>query len=126
MELTTNNDMEQNRYKFRAWDGEHMISPDYITRDGKGHWIENSIPSTSSVLMQFTGLTDKNGVEVFEGDQLFICAGYSSAVEFQDGMFVSVYKHPEDGETIPLIDAIGKDTYVIGNIHQQPNLIDKV
>jgi hypothetical protein len=31
-------------------------------------------------------------------------------------MFVSVYSHHEDGETIPLLDAIGKDTVVIGDV----------
>jgi hypothetical protein len=65
---------------------------------------------------QFTGLNDNKNKEIYEGDQLFICAGYSSTVEFQDGMFVSVYKHPEDGETIPLLDVIGKDTIVIGDV----------
>lgn len=65
---------------------------------------------------QSTGVKDKNGTDIFEGDQLHICNGYSSTVEFQDGMFVSVYKHPEDGEAIPLLDAVGKDTVVIGNV----------
>lgn len=54
--------------KFRAWNGEEMISPDYITRDGYGYWKENSIPTTSKELMQYTGLKDKNGKEIYEGD----------------------------------------------------------
>lgn len=53
--------------KFRCWNGEQMVSPDYITRDeqlgGK------KIPFLSSTtLLQFTGLLDKNGKEIYEGD----------------------------------------------------------
>ncbi len=64
-------------------------------------------------ISEFTGLFDSVKKEIYEHDQLYVCAGYTSWVEFQDGMFVSVYKHPEDGETLPLIDVIGKETVAI-------------
>jgi uncharacterized phage protein (TIGR01671 family) len=54
--------------KFRAWDGEKMVSPDYIDRKGVAHWKENSIPTYSNNVMQFTGLEDKNGTPIYEGD----------------------------------------------------------
>lgn len=54
--------------KFRVWNSEGMISPDYIDREGKAHWKENSIPEISNKVMQYTGLRDKKGVEIYEGD----------------------------------------------------------
>ena len=54
--------------KVRVWNGEAMISPDYIDRNGVAHWKENSIPESSKDTLLFTGLLDKNGKEIFEGD----------------------------------------------------------
>lgn len=54
--------------KFRAWDGEQMIYPDYIDRNGVAWWKENSIPTNSKLVMQYTGRKDKNGVVIYEGD----------------------------------------------------------
>jgi len=84
------------------------------TGQGK-HWhIETpAYKVDSETVGQWSGLIDSKGVKIFEGDQLFVCAGYSSFVKFEDGMFVSVYSHPEDGETLPLSEVIGKDTEVI-------------
>jgi hypothetical protein len=54
--------------KFRAWNGGEMISPDFVNREGDAYWQENSITQISKELMQFTGLLDKQGREIYEGD----------------------------------------------------------
>jgi hypothetical protein len=108
--------------KFRGWfqgiNGVEKWVYGYLVKQINGNWeITNGETSyTVDNVGQFTGFFDKNGTEIYEGDQLHICAGYSSVVEFKDAMFVSVYSHHEDGETIPLLDAIGKDTVVIGDV----------
>ena len=56
------------KLKFRCWNDEQMISPDYVNREGVGFWKENSIPTMSKNVMLWTGLLDKNGVEIYEGD----------------------------------------------------------
>ena len=73
--------------KFRVWDGEKMISPDYINRDGIAYWTENSIPSSSINIMQFTGLKDKNLVDIYEGDLVNLLIPN----EFQNTVFKIVY-----------------------------------
>ncbi len=114
--------MENREIKFRGWfqgiNGQEYWVYGYLTKQTNGNWeITNGVTSwTVDNVGQYTGLKDKNGRDIYEGDTLFICAGYSSTVEFQDGMFVSVYRHPEDGETLPLCDVIGKDTEVIENV----------
>jgi hypothetical protein len=109
----------QREIKFRGWfqgvNGTEMWVYGYLVKQTNGNWeITNGETSwTVDNVGQFTGFFDKNGKEIYEGDQLFIYPGYTSIVEFQDGMFVSVYKHPEDGEIIPLSAVIDEDTVVV-------------
>ena len=58
------------KLKFRCWNGETMISPDYVDRSGIAWWKENSIPTSSKDVMLYLGWKNKYKQELCEGDVL--------------------------------------------------------
>ena len=126
--------------KFRAWhkDLKKMFKIGQITLE-KGTWnfepndrdfIGMSIPSQPSfVLMQYTGLHDKNGKEIYDGDIVYCQTKYGKAkaiIKFIDGKFVAYWNsaltHPENGHHIACYE-INKRFEVIGNIYDNPELL---
>ena len=139
--------------KFRAWikseDESLMVYPkgksDYmIICNGDGFAIvydmDEYVDDEEFEIMQFTGLTDKNGKEIYEGDVLSLHSFYERlgsnlGVEEAEaeGTFEVVYnndcvcfdakkiKSNVDGWTL-FIDSI-EDWEVIGNIHENPELL---
>lgn len=76
------------------------------------------------VLMQSTGLTDKNGKEIFEGDILDSEDGFLTGVVGlrQDlGMFVSTLIKYNNFERLC---SIANSREIIGNIHTNPELAE--
>lgn len=77
-----------------------------------------SIPIDPATVGQFTGLLDKNGKKIFEGDvikcgmRLYVCEFIEGGFEFRD---------LSDSKLI--LKAIVNNSCIIGNIHDNPELL---
>jgi len=77
----------------------------------------------SGILMQFTGLTDKNGKEIYEGDIVnFLVETFTgNSVEY-DERIEEVYYDVELSIMQPLV--MSNEFKIIGNIHENPELLN--
>jgi len=120
--------------KFRAWDKHmnKMADKEYFQITFNGILIDGT-PSTNQedyVVMQYTGLKDKNGKEIYEGDIAMVDLRPTlpwcmpSVIEFAHGRF----RYNQDHIRIPLADveimSITSEHEVIGNIYENPELLE--
>ncbi len=114
--------------KFRGWDSEDkiMLNPqDLSQNDELWTWLGKK----DVVLMQYTGLIDKNGKEIYEGDilQRETETGIEKNLYIQDlfqngGFWMS---HKMFGQVSGLI--VSKQNFqfqIIGNIYENPELLE--
>jgi hypothetical protein len=132
--------------KFRAWDKEHRkmwfqdgrAEPDFsmdfqggIYHHGfSGDGLREEVKKMDFELMQFTGLKDKNGVEIYEGDVIL-----ADSIMIENPILVEWINDSCGFE--PFSDSkenchhcgggINPDSYdikVIGNIYENPGLLE--
>lgn len=127
--------------KFRAWDKEadtmHDVTSIWFDRNNEQYKLGHvSFPSQETVdtifdnfeLMQSTGLKDKNGVEIFEGDIVKIIGDVlgddMSVIRFTEGGFYLDYKNLDT--EFELLYSIDLPIEIIGNIYENPELLEAI
>ncbi|NMP59661.1 YopX family protein [Enterococcus mundtii] len=123
--------------KFRVWDKNNKCM-----HEVRSIWIGDDFPLNSHVvyslgntvevifddieLMQSTGLKDKNGVEIFDGDIVKTLGDdlevTFSTIKFAEGAFCVDYKNL--GTEFDFLYFIDSPLEVIGNVYQNSELLD--
>lgn len=115
--------------KFRAWDKESGVwldDDEYVIKPVSGlvseidyadGYVVIAADNHDAILEEFTGLKDENGVEIYENDIIR---------DGDDGTIIGIVEYI-DGQWIVgdnlLFDVTVHD--VIGNIHENENLLEK-
>ncbi len=114
--------------KFRAFGGigndkKEMFSPYVDEYNDLNDGLAN-LQDTEYAIMQYTGLKDKNGKDVFEGDILKNTANEVFTIYFSNGCF---FMHPQwndDDDFDIALYVLSSIPLVIGNIYENSYLLN--
>jgi len=110
--------------KFRAWDlDKKQMNFCIFVGIGKifnmTKFFKPKEELKNSVLMQYTGLIDINGKEIYEGDIVKSYGGiFRSTVEFKNGIF-------EPFNASDNCSFYANECEIIGNVYENPELLER-
>jgi len=110
-------------FRFRAW---HKGAEEMLQSRQQGYqgnvfaWLAEGQPVE---IMQYTGLKDKNGKEIYESDIVYIAGSGNCRVEWDEDFAGWVFNNGSGGEDY---QGILEDLeHIIGNIHENPELLEE-
>lgn len=121
-------------FKFRAWKDGEEVGFEYLSHETMcGSVFNISVAGCDSyfdaidncLIEQYTGLKDKNNVEIYEGDILYSEEVYFKVKWSEKGACFGLVYYNNDPANEGFYSYVMKEFEVVGNIHQNSELLEK-
>ena len=101
------------------WYYGYLLQPDIISNVVSGQLQYADLFVDENTVGQYTGLKDKNGTKIFDGDIMQLCNGTYPCRVYWDGKGWAWLMNGKRRE----IDLTREKMQIIGNIHDNPELL---